>query len=134
MRAWGALLLPCASLAFVAHLQSGVNALPQEFNGPLESYPDHALIYTRDEHMHAHGHSAPLTELNETAILQWHKPTPPSYQTHDFEDSDVTKKYPHLMALHATFMSLAFLGALPVGMEIFGNLNTTFYQSNAAYL
>lgn len=66
-------------------------------------------------HEHGHGHGAPLTEINETLILQWHKPTPPSYGTHDFDDANVTSKHPGLMGLHALFMSLAFFGALPVG-------------------
>lgn len=66
-------------------------------------------------HEHGHGHAAPLTEINETLILQWHKPTPPSYGTHDFDDKNVTSKHPGLMGLHALFMSLAFFGALPIG-------------------
>ena len=72
------------------------------------------LFHARREE-HAHAVHEPLVDINETLVLKWHKPTPPSYGTHDFEDPDVTEKYPHLMALHALFMSLAFFGALPIG-------------------
>ncbi|EJD00923.1 uncharacterized protein FOMMEDRAFT_147616 [Fomitiporia mediterranea MF3/22] len=75
---------------------SGANALADSWSGDVR----HAAVFARDEHAHAHGHNEPLVELNETLILQWHKPTPPSYGTHDFEDPNVTHKYPHLMALH----------------------------------
>ncbi|THH05011.1 hypothetical protein EW145_g5110 [Phellinidium pouzarii] len=77
-----------------------------------------ALIAARDEHAHGHVQGAPLLELNETMILEWHKPTPPSYGTHDFEDPDVDHKYPSLMGLHAFFMTIAFFGALPVGIAL----------------
>lgn len=106
-------LIPAVAL-LVATAPGRVHALPEAkaLAGPSSEAPS---LYPRDEHHHAHGHSAPLLELNETLILQWHKPTPPSYGTHDFEDPDVTHKYPHLMALHVVFMSLAFFGALPIG-------------------
>ena len=67
------------------------------------------------DHAHGHGHAAPLLELNETDILRFHEPSPPSYGTHDFEDPDVEHKYPYLMGLHALFMGAAFFGALPIG-------------------
>lgn len=66
-------------------------------------------------HEHAHGHSTPLLEINETLILKWHKPTPPSYGTYDFDDINSTSKHPGLMGIHALMMSLAFFVALPVG-------------------
>ncbi|KAI5116542.1 hypothetical protein M0805_004325 [Coniferiporia weirii] len=78
---------------------------------------DHILV-ARDGHEHMHGHGAPLLEVNETEVLRWHKPTPPSYATHDFEDPDVAHKYPYLMGLHALCMGLAFFGALPVGIAL----------------
>ncbi|KAG1832991.1 hypothetical protein EV424DRAFT_1469245 [Suillus variegatus] len=68
--------------------------------------------------MHMH-HGAPLTELNETAILEWHAPTPPSYWSIDIEDRDPSvPRYPALMALHIIFMTLAFFVALPVGISM----------------
>lgn len=71
-----------------------------------------------DDHMHMH-HGAPLTELNETAILEWHAPTPPSYWSIDIEDRDPSvPRHPALMALHIIFMTLAFFVALPVGEKI----------------
>lgn len=75
--------------------------------------------FRRDnDHMHMH-HGAPLTELNETAIIQWHAPTPPSYWSIDIEDRDPSvSRYPGLMALHVIFMTLAFFVALPVGIAM----------------
>lgn len=71
-----------------------------------------------NDHMHMH-HGAPLTELNETAIIQWHAPTPPSYWSIDIEDRDPSlSRYPGLMALHVIFMTLAFFVALPVGIAM----------------
>ncbi|KIK96945.1 hypothetical protein PAXRUDRAFT_137291 [Paxillus rubicundulus Ve08.2h10] len=65
--------------------------------------------------MHHHP-GGPLTEINETEILTWHLPTPPSYWSIDFEDRDMnTSRYPALMAVHVLFMFLAFFVALPVG-------------------
>lgn len=118
------LLFPTALLATAALL--GVDAVPEPnaLAGLSLNDVESSRNFNRDEHAHshghehAHGHSAPLLELNETLILVWHKPTPPSYGTHDFEDPEVTHKYPHLMALHVVFMSLAFFGALPVGERL----------------
>ncbi|KAG2118889.1 uncharacterized protein F5147DRAFT_667289 [Suillus discolor] len=71
-----------------------------------------------DDHMHMH-QGAPLTELNETAILEWHAPTPPSYWSIDIEHRDPSvPRYPALMALHIIFMTLAFFVALPVGIAM----------------
>jgi hypothetical protein len=67
-------------------------------------------------HSHGHGHGPPKVEINETDILLWHKPTPPSYGTHDFDDLNATNRHPGLMGLHALLMSLAFFVALPIGM------------------
>ena len=118
MRAcWSSALLPIAALLASAAL-AGAHARPEPnaLAGPSSGDLGYVALFARDdEHSHVHSHNAPLEELNETIILQWHKPTPPSYGTHDFEDPDVTNKYPHLMALHVVFMSLAFFGALPIG-------------------
>lgn len=69
------------------------------------------------DHGHGHGHAAPLLVLNETDLLLYHEPSPPSYGTHDFEDLSVEHKYPYLMALHVFFMGTAFFGALPIGVS-----------------
>ena len=75
------------------------------------------VIHVRDDsHMHMHS-AQPISEINETEILQWHLPTPPSYWSIDIEDRDPSiARYPALIALHALFMSLAFFVALPAGM------------------
>lgn len=66
-------------------------------------------------HDHMHFEGSPMKELNETLILMYHKPTPPSYGTHDFEDPDVARVYPGLMGLHVVLMSTAFFIVLPIG-------------------
>ncbi|KAL4075983.1 hypothetical protein J3A83DRAFT_4357115 [Scleroderma citrinum] len=64
-------------------------------------------------------HGQPLTEINETEILMWHLPTPPSYWSIDIENPDPTvARYPGLIALHVTFMILAFFVALPAGIAL----------------
>ncbi|TCD66945.1 hypothetical protein EIP91_000723 [Steccherinum ochraceum] len=86
----------------------------------LDVAPQHeALLYKRDGHGHHHM-GAPLTELNETEVLMYHAPTPPSYYTIDFEgDGPLNeKRYPGLMGLHVLFMGLAFFGALPIGIAL----------------
>jgi hypothetical protein len=81
------------------------------------------LLYGRDGdehghgHGHGHGHMAPVVQLNESEILLYHDPTPPSYWTIDIDEHDPGKtRHPGLMALHALFMMLAFFGALPAGL------------------
>ena len=111
-----------ASAAFLAcgvgvASEPSPNAIAGPSNLRREPQPAAELL-VRDGHEHMHMKGAPLTELNETLILQWHEPTPPSYATHDFEDPDVEHKYPYLMGLHALCMSLAFFGALPIGAYI----------------
>ncbi|KAI6047315.1 hypothetical protein EDC04DRAFT_2622773 [Pisolithus marmoratus] len=70
------------------------------------------------EHMHMH-HGQPLTEINETDILLWHLPTPPSYWSIDIDGSGQSvSRYPGLMALHVAFMMLAFFVALPAGIAL----------------
>jgi hypothetical protein len=79
------------------------------------------LLYVRDgdehDHGHGHGHMAPIVQLNETEVLLYHAPTPPSYWTVDIDEHDSgNTRHPGLMALHALFMMLAFFGALPAGL------------------
>jgi hypothetical protein len=79
---------------------------------------DFRVLRRDGDHVHMH-HGAPLTELNETEILQWHAPTPPSYWSIDIDDRDPSVlRYPGFMALHMVFMTLAFFVALPVGKLI----------------
>lgn len=71
--------------------------------------------------MHMH-HGQPEMEINETEILQWHLPTPPSYWSIDVENPDPdVPRYPGLMILHVVFMSLAFFVALPAGNALLDN-------------
>lgn len=86
---------------------------------PLSTHASPACnsIHIRDDaHMHMHS-GQPMSKINETEILQWHLPTPPSYWFIDIEahDPNITR-YPALIALHALFMSLAFFVALPAGV------------------
>ncbi|KAH6915294.1 cytoplasmic protein [Coprinopsis sp. MPI-PUGE-AT-0042] len=70
------------------------------------------------EHHHGNHHAQPLLALNETELLRFHQPTPPSYYTIDWEgdgDSSVDR-HPGLMVAHAILMSLAFFVALPIGI------------------
>lgn len=78
---------------------------------------EEALVRRDDDHMHGHNHHAePVLELNETELLLYHAPTPPSYWDIDFvEHEPDVSRYPGFMGLHIVFMSLAFFGALPVG-------------------
>jgi hypothetical protein len=129
-------LLP--SLALYA--AESVIAVPSAIASPADlfvrgpSYPDllerrrsgvgdpSPLLYVRDgdehSHGHGHGHMAPIVELNETEVLLYHPPTPPSYWTIDIDEHDSGKaRHPSLMALHALFMMIAFFGALPAGLS-----------------
>ncbi|KZT20784.1 hypothetical protein NEOLEDRAFT_1140318 [Neolentinus lepideus HHB14362 ss-1] len=111
-----ALLVPALAVAFTA---SSVNAAPPTSLSPGSSdAADILVVYPRDEHGHDH-HAAPKTVLNETEILMSHLPTPPSYWTNDFEDTETNDPhYPALMGMHILFMSLAFFGALPAGIAL----------------
>ncbi|KAJ3575156.1 hypothetical protein NP233_g1288 [Leucocoprinus birnbaumii] len=75
-------------------------------------------LFVRDGgHDHHSSHAQPLLELNETEILMWHAPTPPSYYTIDWEEPEnADKRHPGLMVSHAVFMSLAFFIALPMSI------------------
>ncbi|KAI0080640.1 hypothetical protein K474DRAFT_148504 [Panus rudis PR-1116 ss-1] len=116
MRAhWSALLVPALAVAFVA-------AAPHDAALPELGEPAYHTLVSRDGHGHGHGHNhhaAPLLELNETEVLMYHSPTPPSYWSIDFEDRDPNEsRYPGLMGLHILFMGLAFFGALPMGIAL----------------
>lgn len=93
---------------------------------------DFLILRRDDDHMHMH-HSAPLTELNETAILQWHAPTPPSYWSIDIEDDPSVPRYPGLMILHVAFMSFAFFVALPIGKELISSVCAFGLTLNGLY-
>lgn len=122
MRAhWRALplLIPALAAAFV--LAAPPSTGSHDLVADNASQRHEEVLSRRDGHDHghdhAHGHDAPsLSVLNETEILLYHAPTPPSYWSIDLEDRQSgDKRYPGLMGLHIFFMSLAFFGALPVG-------------------
>lgn len=112
------------ALAAVIITISPVHAFPSasENVGSRQLTPDSLLsrrygLLSRDDHGHHNHHAAPLTELNETELTMYHAPTPPSYWSIDFEDSNSDdSRYPGLIMLHGLLMSLAFFGALPIGM------------------
>ncbi|RPD66764.1 hypothetical protein L226DRAFT_565553 [Lentinus tigrinus ALCF2SS1-7] len=114
-----ALLIPALAAALAA-----ASAVPCLDSRSLDCAPAYSepLLVTRDgDHGHGgHGHhAAPLTELNETEVTMYHAPTAPSYYWIDIMESHGDeKRYPGLMGLHALFMSLAFFGALPIGIAL----------------
>ncbi|EKM59411.1 uncharacterized protein PHACADRAFT_249882 [Phanerochaete carnosa HHB-10118-sp] len=99
-----------AALAFAA-------PSTDDFGSAITSSQERALV-RRHGDMHENMHAAPVIELNETKLLMYHQPTPPSYYTIDFEDDSGAPRYPGFMILHILFMSLAFFGALPVGIAL----------------
>ncbi|THH33652.1 hypothetical protein EUX98_g527 [Antrodiella citrinella] len=116
---WRTLPFLVAAVAAVFTLAAPPSALQADALNQVEYAPQHeSLLYRRDEHGHHHM-GPPKTVLNETEILRSHAPTPPSYYTVDFEDA-VSGEHGHagLMGAHIIFMSLAFFGALPVGIAL----------------
>ncbi|EIN10584.1 hypothetical protein PUNSTDRAFT_125363 [Punctularia strigosozonata HHB-11173 SS5] len=118
---WFVLGLLTLSASLVAALPSAAPASQPILRDVSAGAADLAVLglhdlTKRDEHGHHHG--APLTELDETQILQGHAPTPPSYWTIDIDEPGDEPRYPGLMAAHALFMSLAFFGALPAGIAL----------------
>ncbi|KAI0347345.1 hypothetical protein BDW22DRAFT_1321572 [Trametopsis cervina] len=121
MRAhWRALplLIPALAALFAAAAPS-----PYDLSLDLATRSQEASISRRDgDHGHGHGHNmgaAPLTMLNESELLLYHSPTAESYWTIDLDGAlPGEKRYPALMGLHVLFMSLAFFGALPVGIAL----------------
>jgi hypothetical protein len=94
-------------LAFALVLLSAVHPL-------LGSTPPQLDFFQRDGH--SHHHSKPLLELNETDILLWHSPTPPSYGGVDFEAADSSlPSRSGLIIFHVAMMCLAYFVALPIG-------------------
>ncbi|PPQ77379.1 hypothetical protein CVT25_010960 [Psilocybe cyanescens] len=83
---------------------------------PSSDHPSSLAI--RDGHEHQHAHGVPLLELNETQVIMYHAPTPPSYYTLDFEDEGYQKRHKGLMIFHGIFMCLAFFVSLPVGIAL----------------
>lgn len=114
---WHALpfLIPALAAAFALAAPPTNEPIGQE----LGQASREEVLFRRDgdDHMHGHNHHEEAKIiLNETEILLYHAPTPPSYYTIDFEDmTSGESRYPGFMALHIIFMSLAFFGALPVG-------------------
>ncbi|KAH8830714.1 cytoplasmic protein [Flagelloscypha sp. PMI_526] len=103
----------------------GCFLLPSTTWGVPSSRADHdsslvARISPRDDtHMHHGGHVEPLTMLNETEVLMYHSPTPPSYYTFDWEDaSSEHSSHAGLMITHGVFMSAAFFVALPAAITL----------------
>lgn len=113
------------ALLFLAPALAGAFALvppppTDDARHALHPAQEQVLIRRDGDHMHMHHNmnAPPLTELNETELLLYHAPTPPSYYTIDFEDDSGAPRYPGFMALHIVFMSLAFFGALPAGIAL----------------
>ena len=122
------LLLAAAASAALA------SAVPAPEDDALPDSPSlrQDLLYRRDEHGHDHAmamgsggehdhphHGVSKLELNETELLLYHQPTPPSYWSIDFEDRQPgDERYPGLIGVHVLFMSLAFFGALPAGTSL----------------
>lgn len=105
-------LIPCFLLLTVFSFQQS-----PVFSQEIQARGDiHSDLFIRGGGHHHSSHAQPLLELNETEVLLWHAPTPPSYYTIDWEGSQSTdKRYPGLIISHALFMSLAFFIALPMG-------------------
>ncbi|OSC99017.1 hypothetical protein PYCCODRAFT_1374005 [Trametes coccinea BRFM310] len=112
-----ALLVPVLAAAAV----SVVAAPPCSDARSLDCVPgpsSEQLLIPRDGD-HGHGghnhHAQPIAELNEDSY-----PTPPpSYFWLDIKEPPADqKRYPGLMGLHALCMSLAFFGALPIGIAL----------------
>lgn len=110
-------LIPALAAAFAIAAPSTQDAV--ELTTRSEHEVRDVLVSRDGGHEHGHGHNhhaQPLLELNETEVLMYHQPTPPSYWTIDMVDHDPEhSRYPGLMGLHVFFMGLAFFGALPIG-------------------
>ncbi|KAI0751517.1 hypothetical protein C8Q80DRAFT_1099143 [Daedaleopsis nitida] len=113
------------SVAFlISAALSTASTVPCAQPGSLDCLPAHSeqFLLPRDgDHAHGgHGHHArPIAELNETEVTLYHDPTPLSYYWIDIMESPVDEtRYPGLMGLHILSMSLAFFGALPIGIAL----------------
>lgn len=82
---------------------------------PDMSTPSKTTVHAPgSSHEHGHGHGQPMTELNETAILEKFGPDPLSYYSHDFESEEDDQGHGSLMIFHIGMMSLAFFIVLPL--------------------
>ena len=102
-------------LPILAITLASVSVYASPAPGSLALTSSGALYEKRDGSHHHNHHAAPLVELNETEILMYHAPTPPSYYTLDFEDDGYEQRPKSLMIFHGIFMCLAFFVSLPVG-------------------
>lgn len=107
---WGSLALTVISLLYCVSAFSPLD-------GSGEAIERHefasALSNKRDGGHHHKGD--PLPEIDENEVLSDHLPTPPSYYTIDWEDSDRESRHGGLMILHGILMCLAFFVSLPMG-------------------
>ena len=116
-----AFLIPTLAAALAVATALPACSDPQSIDCVFLSQRSEHLLVARDGDHGGHGghggHATTVVELNETEVVMTHGTTPPSYYWHDFmESSDDGNRYPGLMGLHALFMSLAFFGALPIGV------------------
>lgn len=110
-------LIPALTLALATAPTLADGASPVALH-ERDAFDTVSYLQRRDGHGHGHSHShaQPLLELNETEVVLYHQPTPPSYYSIDFMDRNSDEsRHPGFMGLHILFMSLAFFGALPVG-------------------
>ncbi|KAH9850022.1 hypothetical protein C2E23DRAFT_870247 [Lenzites betulinus] len=116
-----AFLLPALAATAAISVAAGPSCAESRSLDCLPEPPERILAPRDGDHEHgSHNHHAqPLLELNETEITMYHEPTPPSYFWLDIKEPPAdAKRYPGLMGLHALFMSLAFFGALPIGIAL----------------
>ncbi|TFK29345.1 cytoplasmic protein [Coprinopsis marcescibilis] len=108
------LSLTIPSLLFASLALLNVPALASPFVSNVQ------LLRRDGNHGHHNPHAQPIVQLNETEVLMYHQPTPPSYYTIDWEgEGDQSQtRHPGLMVGHIVFMSMAFFGALPIGIVL----------------
>ncbi|KAI0637953.1 hypothetical protein C8Q77DRAFT_1214897 [Trametes polyzona] len=116
-----ALLVPI--LASAALTAAGPSCSDSRSLDCLPAASEHFLAPRDGDHGHGghgHGHHEQVqTEFNDTEFILQHGPTPPSYFWLDLKEPPAdAKRYPGLMGLHALCMSLAFFGALPIGIAL----------------
>ncbi|KZO92141.1 hypothetical protein CALVIDRAFT_487969 [Calocera viscosa TUFC12733] len=91
-----------------------------------------------DEHSHASHDQPPLLELNETEILMWHDPDPPSYYEHDFGHLDPEHgggpSYIGFLVLHIVSLTFAYFVFLPLAIALRGAKHPYHGPVNTTYL
>lgn len=106
---------------FLAVVCSPLSLCSAQSDPASSSLTASASVPTTHSH-HSHDpHKKPLQELDEAQVLKDHGSDPESYWDHDYLPTVVdaqTKSHPSLMVLHIVSMSLAFFGALPIGMVL----------------